>query len=184
MKRIFLFLVICIGFGVSNALNAQWVCDNTYWGDKYAYNKSGKAFIRIEEYSDILKLLGNRVEQMRIVFSETYYNYKALSGSEKDRGIELFQSLQISFQIGESVRNYEVMPVYKEDYTTARIDSYLLLIKEKDMKYFWSDFKKATKMTISYTEHHIMKHQYEFDMSGSSKAYTHVVNGKTPTWDK
>jgi hypothetical protein len=184
MKKIFLILVICIGFGAANLLNAQWVCDNTYWGDKYAYNKSKEAFIRIEEYSDILKLAGTRIEQMRIVFSETYYNYKALSSSEKGRGLELFQYLQISFQIGESVRNYEVLPVYKEDYTTARIDSYLLLIKNQDTKSFWSDFRKATRMTISYTDHNIMKRQYEFDMSGSSKAYTHVVNGKTPTWDK
>ena len=54
MKKLFflsVMAVVCV-----NTLNTQWVCDVTYWGDKYTYNTAngGRAYLRVEEYYESL----------------------------------------------------------------------------------------------------------------------------------
>jgi len=175
MKKIFLILVICIGFGASNLLNAQWVCDNTYWGDKYAYNTSTdkSAFFRVGEYWERETFLGTAAT-IPLCLIEKNAAYP-MDG----------KYFKISFLVdGVVLATYLLEANLSQDfYSKKGVASYTLSIPKEDKPLFWKHFKQATMMKIRYNVIGIDA-LYEFDMNGSLKAFNHVINGGTPSWDK
>lgn len=172
MKKLFLIgllLVVCI-----NVVNAQWVCDKTYWGDKYAYNvsKNLNAFFRIGEYWERETFLGTAAHiPLCLIEKKAVYSMDG-------------KYFKISFLVaGVQVDYLLEASLSQEIFPKIDMASYTLTIERRDRPLFWKHFMLATKMTIRYNVIGIDT-LYEFDMSGSAKAYTHVMNGKVPAWDK
>lgn len=178
MKKMLFLSVVAIVY--INTLNAQWVCEKAYWGDKYTYNtaKGERAYLRVEEYYERETFLGT-IANLPLVFIEKPVYDKGNLVRPKYMLDKKY--ITISFHVDGVEKNYQVEALQSEDFSSPNeIESYSLIVSRVDKPFFWYYFGKAEKMVIDVTG----LEQYEFNMSGSSKAYSHVVNGKTPAWNR